>query len=169
VFLQCGHGAQTVRVSLQMPYLKNSAEHIEDSRAWKTIQARREEWQQRLVVDDETRLFAWLLEQPQAVVLDLLGFCTASSLDAVQSHEGAAPQCNALAQAVGLNMAAWWTPTKETYFGFVTKSRIIDVVTQAVSAEAAQPLAAMKKSAAIQAAERILAGTGWLPDVLTVL
>jgi ParB family chromosome partitioning protein len=42
------------------------------------------------------------------------------------------------------------------------------VVTQAVSAEAAQPLAAMKKDALIAAAERSLAGTGWLPDVLNM-
>jgi ParB family chromosome partitioning protein len=169
VFSQFGYGEHVVKVSLHMPYLKNSAVNIEHSRAWKALQARREEWEQRLPGDDEPTLFAWLLEQPQAVVLELLAFCTACSVDAVQSRESAAPEFNELAKAVSLNMAEWWTPTRETYLGFVTKPRIIDMVAQAVSVEAAQPLAAMKKEALIASAEHSLSGTGWLPEVLKVV
>lgn len=43
----------------------------------------------------------------------------------------------------------------------------MDVVSGAVSPEAAAPLATMKKAEAAEAAELRLAGEGWLPEVLT--
>ncbi|MYN40320.1 hypothetical protein GTP55_13135 [Duganella sp. FT109W] len=51
---------------------------------------------------------AWLQGQPQAVVLELLAFCVASTLDATQTREGPAPEFATLAQAVQLDMADWW-------------------------------------------------------------
>jgi len=48
----------------------------------------------------------------------------------------------------------------------VSKSRVVDVVTEAVGINAAAPLAGMKKDAAVVAAELALAGSGWLPPCL---
>jgi ParB family chromosome partitioning protein len=155
-----------VNISLRMPHLKAHAANIEDSRAWKALQARREEWQTRISSTDEQTFFEWLLDQPQAVVLDLLAFCTACSLDTVQSQECATPEFNVLAKAVYLDMRDWWSVGKETYLDHVTKSRILELVAGTVSEQAAQPLAAMKKDALIEAAQRSLSVAGWLPDVL---
>ena len=71
-----------------------------------------------------------------------------------------------LARAAGLDMREWWTPTARSYFGSVPRTRVLEVVTEAVSAEAAAPLAKLKKSALVQAAEEKVAGTGWLPAML---
>ena len=67
---------------------------------------------------------------------------------------------------LSVDMTAYWKPTRESYLNHVTKARICDVVTSAVSAEAAAPLASMKKDEAAQTAERLLTGTNWLPEVL---
>ena len=73
---------------------------------------------------------------------------------------------DALAAAVGLDMADWWTPTAGSYLTQVPKARIVKAVTEAVSVEKAAPLAKLKKGEAVAAAEALLQGTRWLPSPL---
>ena len=73
---------------------------------------------------------------------------------------------DALAAAVGLDMADWWTPTAGSYLAQVPKARIVEAVTEAVSIEKAAPLAKLKKGEAVAAAEALLQGTRWLPSPL---
>ena len=61
---------------------------------------------------------------------------------------------------------AGWTPTVEAYLGRVTKARILEAVREARGDAAAAPLATLKKPEMEVAAAELLAGTGWLPDVL---
>ena len=63
-------------------------------------------------------------------------------------------------------MNRWWQATGASYFNHVSKSRILDVVTEAVDANAASPLAALKKDAVVAGAEQTLAGIRWLPQCL---
>ena len=62
--------------------------------------------------------------------------------------------------------AAGWIPTVETYLGRVTKARIAEAVRKARGEAAAAPLATLKKPEMAEAAAQLLAGTGWLPEVL---
>jgi len=71
-----------------------------------------------------------------------------------------------LAEAVSLDMTDYWRPTVRTYLGRITKARILDAVREAVSDEAADRMADMKKQGMAEAAEQLLAGTGWLPAPL---
>jgi ParB family chromosome partitioning protein len=71
-----------------------------------------------------------------------------------------------LAEAVSLDMTAHWRPTARTYLGRVTKTHILDAVREAVSIEAADRMADMKKQDMVEAAEQLLAETGWLPALL---
>ncbi|RXH30999.1 hypothetical protein XH99_11105 [Bradyrhizobium nanningense] len=52
------------------------------------------------------------------------------------------------------------------WVGQVTKAVIVEAVREGVSAEAAAQLADLKKPAMAEAAERLLADKGWLPQVL---
>lgn len=56
-----------------------------------------------------------------------------------------------------------WQADARSYLGRVTKARILDAVAEAVGAEAAERLAGLKKAQMVEAAEGLLAGTGWLP------
>jgi ParB family chromosome partitioning protein len=60
-------------------------------------------------------------------------------------------------------MTGYWRPTVQTYLGRITKARILEAVREAVGDEAADQMAHMKKQGMAEAAERLLAGTGWRP------
>jgi ParB family transcriptional regulator, chromosome partitioning protein len=76
-------------------------------------------------------------------------------------------QAGRLAQAVGLDMVdAGWRPTVENYLGQVTKPRILEAVREAKGEQAAQLIDHLKKGDMAKEAERLLDGTGWLPEPL---
>jgi ParB family chromosome partitioning protein len=63
-------------------------------------------------------------------------------------------------------MGAYWAPSARSYFWRVTKARIGEAVREAVSEDAAQRIAGLKKPEMAQAAEELVAATGWLPPLL---
>jgi len=115
---------------------------------------------------DLDAVFPWLLAQDQATVLQLLTVVVACSVTGIQGVESPSQRTDVLAEALGLDMRRWWTANGPSYLNHVSKSRVVDVVTEAVDINAAAPLAGMKKDAAVVAAELALAGSGWLPPCL---
>ena len=71
-----------------------------------------------------------------------------------------------LAQALRLDLSAQWSPTREAYLGRVTKAHILQAVREARGEAAAQRIDHLKKPDMAEEAERLLAGTGWLPPLL---
>ncbi len=137
--------------------------------AWDAVEARRNACLSRLQQDDEgAPLLDRLLALPQADLLDLLAVCAADGIDTMQYRDGPSQDFQRLAGVVGLDMRNWWQATADSYFSHVPKGRSIEVVTQAQSQQAAVPLEKLPRTAAAQAAERAVAGTGWLPELLTV-
>ena len=61
---------------------------------------------------------------------------------------------------------AGWRPTVDNYLGRVTKPRILEAVRQAKGEPAAQLIDHLKKAEMATEAERLLDGTGWLPEPL---
>jgi ParB family transcriptional regulator, chromosome partitioning protein len=76
-------------------------------------------------------------------------------------------QADRLARAVGLDMVeAGWRPTVDNYLGRVTKPRILEAVREAKDEQSAQLIDHLKKAEMAKEAERLLNGTGWLPEPL---
>jgi ParB family chromosome partitioning protein len=123
----------------------------------------RQAWAQCLP-DDPAALFAALLALPQEQLLSLLAVCVAATVGAVAPREEAMPAA-ALAQAVGLDMHAWWTPTAEGYFAHVSKARTLAAV-QVFAPEQAARLLKLKKNELASEAGRLAVGTDWLPLML---
>lgn len=144
--------------------LLREADDMEASPAWQEIDAERSKWA-AMLPKERSSLLPWLIEQRDDVMANLFAFCVASTLDSVTGTEAAHP-INKLADLLDVDMTKYWTPTRASYLNHVSKARIAEVVSTAVSPEAAAPLAAMKKNEAAATAERHLAGTGWLPEVL---
>ncbi len=61
---------------------------------------------------------------------------------------------------------AGWRPTVDNYLGRVTKPRILEAVREAKGDQAAQLIDHLKKAEMAKEAERLLDGTGWLPEPL---
>ncbi|CAG4896889.1 ParB/RepB/Spo0J family partition protein [Paraburkholderia saeva] len=146
--------------------LLRAADDLPTSAAWNTIEAQRARWVAELPVK-RADLLPWLAKQdPGTTLLDLLAFCTGTLLDGIVSEDK--PQTiNALAGALNLDMTRYWTPTRVTYFDHVSKARIGEVVSTAVSPKVAADLGKMKKADAAAAAELRLAKVAWLPEILT--
>ncbi|WP_257829880.1 ParB/RepB/Spo0J family partition protein [Burkholderia glumae] len=118
-----------------------------------------------IIPNDTDALLRWCIEQPDERLLTILAQYVAASLDGLAPDE--APHCiNALVPALGLNLADDWKPTRASYFDHVTKARIADVVTAAVSPAEGMRILKLKKDAAAAEAERLVSNTGWLPEHL---
>lgn len=166
-FYERDYSDSIVKVSTEHVPLTSNAPDIEQSKACQAIEAKRVELKRLLPTEREKdTLFSWMLEQEQKTILDLMAFCTATAINAIQPDDSASGEFGQLGKAVDLNMSNWWTPTQDTYFKHVSKQRIVDVVTEAVSSNDAIPLGGMKKTVAAEAAERAVAGRNWLPELM---
>lgn len=72
-----------------------------------------------------------------------------------------------VARSIGFDMvAAGWAPTVDSYLGRVTKSHILQAVREAKGDQSAELIGHLKKTDMAREAERLMAGSGWLPEPL---
>jgi ParB family chromosome partitioning protein len=150
-------------------YLDGHAPGIDESRAGRSIAERHERWAVRLP-KEAANLWAFVQGLAATDLLDLLAHCASLTVNAVRTpfdrKPGAWAHADRLAEAVDLDMTAYWSATVSSYLGRVTKARIGEAVREAVSDEAADRIGGMKKSDMASEAEALLAGKGWLPGLL---
>ncbi|EMV7406718.1 ParB/RepB/Spo0J family partition protein [Enterobacter soli] len=114
--------------------------------------------------EDSAELFAALLAKPQDELVRLLAVCVASTVDVVTPRAMQHQPGAELAQAVALDMAAWWQPTADGYFQHVPKAAILEAVGE-FAPEHVTRLAKLKKGDIASEAERLADGTGWMPAI----
>ena len=68
-------------------------------------------------------------------------------------------------------MQGWagWKPSVDNYLGRVTKPRILEAVREARGESSAQLIDHLKKTDMAKEAERLLNGSGWLPEPLRLV
>ena len=114
--------------------------------------------------EDNAELFAALLAKPQDELVRMLAVCVASTVDVVTPRATQHQPGEELAQAVGLDMAAWWKPSAEGYFKHVSKAVILDAVGD-FAPDSVNRLGKLKKADIASEAERLADGTGWMPAI----
>jgi ParB family transcriptional regulator, chromosome partitioning protein len=146
--------------------LERHTKGADESPAHRAMQEEGERWGEQLPRDEADR-FAWCLAQPQAVLLDLLAYVSALTVDAVEVKHGR-PKAHAgeLAQALSLDMTQWWTPSAEGFYSRVPKAMLALAVSEAKVGPLGVSLANLKKAEAARLAAGALAGSGWLPEPL---
>ena len=160
--------ASCLDIRLASASLGRHAEGIEDGAVSRRIGERHAAWAGQLP-EGPGDLWAFLVGLDGDSRQSLMAHCASLTVDAVRHWERrplALAHADALATMLGLDMAASWTPTVRGYLGRVTKARILEAVAEGVSAEAAERLADLKKPDMAEEAERLLAGSGWLPPLL---
>lgn len=158
-----GNTALQVRCTPVTHQLTTAADDMEDSVAWAAIQAAKDNWRARLPAHPNEFL-GWMLQQDAETVSSLLAFCVALNIEGIRQTEREHAPLDEIAEVLNVDMTDFWKPTVNSYFGHISKKQMITAVTEAVSAEAAQPLEKMKKDAAAQAAEDSLQGVRWIPE-----
>ncbi|MCC8430099.1 ParB N-terminal domain-containing protein [Reyranella aquatilis] len=156
------------------------AADLKDGPSAAAVAERHEAWQAELPKNDEA-LWVWLAALDDSRRAALLAHCVSFGVNAlyekgdryggpgVSAHgvQQRIAQADRLARAVGLDMVeAGWRPTVDNYLGRVTKPRILEAVREAKGDQAAQLIDHLKKTEMAKEAERLLDGTGWLPEPL---
>jgi ParB family chromosome partitioning protein len=144
--------------------LVSNADDITESVAWKALEGERTKWA-RMLPKRADELLPWLLQQDTDVMSNLFAFCVAATVDGISPADRAHP-VNELANALEVDLTRYWRATRAGYFEHVPKDRIVTVVGETVSAQAAGELRGMKKGDAATAAEQRMTDSGWLPEVL---
>jgi ParB family chromosome partitioning protein len=161
-------------------HLPVQAPGLKDAASAKAVDKRHETWRADMP-NDETALWDWLVALDDTSRSSLLAHCVSYGVNAlfekVDRYGGNGvsmhglrrrlDQADRLARAVNLDMVeAGWRPTVDNYLGRVTKSRILEAVREAKGESSAQLIDHLKKTEMAKEAERLLDGTGWLPEPL---
>jgi ParB family chromosome partitioning protein len=142
---------------------------VEGSRAHQFIEAARQHWLSQLPGEPNS-LFAWCLAQNGDTLRGLLTFCASQTINAVllkadRPDSARMQQAACLAEALHLDMAAWFTPTAANYFGRISKARIIETLRE-VKGSVAPAWDKLKKADLAALAQRETSGIRWLPEIL---
>jgi ParB family chromosome partitioning protein len=156
---------------------------LKDSPSARAVAQRHKAWKAELPKDEDA-LWNWLAALDDTRRAALLAHCVSFGVNAlyekgdryggpgVSAHgvQHRIAQADRLARAVDLDMiASGWRPTVDNYLGRVTKPRILDAVREAKGEQAAQLIDHLKKAEMAKEAERLLDGTGWLPEPLRLV
>jgi ParB family chromosome partitioning protein len=151
VFDLDGHSCVGIRAE------RESFDGIEGSKAFTAIEAAHGRWAETISGNPDAFL-KWCLDADQSVLLDLLAFCVAASIDAARGNH------DELAAALKLDMANWFTPTAGNYFSRISKAGIIEAL-KAYKGSVAPAWGKAKKTDLAAIAERELSGSGWVPEI----
>ncbi len=158
-----------LQLRLAQPGLERHAPGIGESPAGRRLAEWAGEWGERLPRDAKD-LWAAVAALPGPDLLDLLALCAGRGINAVRdAHDrrpGAWVHAEALATALSLDVTTAWTATAASYFGRVSKARILEAVAEGAGQGEADRIAGMKKAEMAEAAEGLMAGKGWLPPLL---
>jgi ParB family chromosome partitioning protein len=169
-----------LEISIRTPTFPAQAPGLKESASAQAIDVRHDGWKARLP-KDEGNLWDALTAFDRKEQAALFAHCASFAVNALYEpanryNAGAVSghsvrrrleQADVLARAVGLDMVAvGWKPTADNYLGRVTKPRILEAVREAKGESSAQLIDHLKKGDMAREAERLLEGTGWLPEPL---
>jgi ParB family transcriptional regulator, chromosome partitioning protein len=142
---------------------------LAESSAANALLRSKEVWDDRLP-GKSNALWDFLLQLDGDSRADLFALCAGQSINAMylpnERRPDALAHADRLAEQIGLDMTEHWTPTADNFFGRVTKSRILAAVREAKGEPSAQLIEHLKKGEMAKEAERLIQGTGWLPQPL---
>ncbi|MDX3971645.1 MAG: ParB/RepB/Spo0J family partition protein [Bradyrhizobium sp.] len=179
-FYRFASSRSCLEIGLRTPTFPTQAPGLRESASAKAVEARHESWKARLP-KDEKDLWDTLTALDGTAQASLFAHCASFAVNAIHEpanryNEGRVSahgvrtrleQADVLARAVGLDMVqAGWRPTVDNYLGRVTKPRILDAVREAKGELSAQLIDHLKKGDMAKEAERLLDGSGWLPEPL---
>jgi ParB family transcriptional regulator, chromosome partitioning protein len=159
-----------LEISAKSASFSAQAPGLADSASAKAIEARHQQWANQLPKDEDDLWDALVAFDGDSQAV-LFAHCASLSVNAVHEPWNRSPRrlahAHTLARAVNLDMAAaGWTPTVDNYLGRVPKARILEAVREAKGDTSAQLIDHLKKPEMAKEAERLLGGTGWLPEPL---
>jgi len=159
-----------LEISAKSANFTAQAPGLADSASARAIEVRHQQWAKHLPKNEDD-LWDALTAFDGDSQAALFAHCASLSANAVHEPWNRNPRrlvhADRLARAVSLDVAAaGWAPTVDNYLGRVPKARILEAVREAKGEASAQLIDHLKKPEMAKEAERLLAGTSWLPEPL---
>lgn len=182
-FYRFASSGSCLEISLRTPAFPAQATGLRESASAKAVEARHESWKARLP-KGENDLWDALTALDGAAQASLFAHCASFAVNALYEpasryNQGRVSargvrtrlgQADVLARAVDLDMVqAGWKASVDNYLGRVTKPRILQAVREAKGESSAQLIDHLKKADMAKEAERLLDGSGWLPEPLRLV
>jgi ParB family chromosome partitioning protein len=182
-FYRFASSSGCLEIAIRTPTFPAQAPGLKESASAEAIDIRHNCWKARLP-KNEGELWDALSAFDGKEQTALFAHCASSAVNALYEpanryNEGRVSarsvrnrlgHADVLARAVGLDMmAAGWKPTVDNYLGRVTKPRILEAVREAKGGQSVQLIDHLKKGDMAREAERLLDGTGWLPEPLRLV
>lgn len=169
VFLRW-HRSSCLGLDVTTRALDRYADGMPDSRAGQAIAARDNMWSAKLPGEADA-LWSTIRAMTIPEQLELLACCVARGVNLVEAKfDGVGEEQKAfgrtLMEALGVKMRDYWQPSAANYLSRVSRAHILAAVREAVSPDAANDISKLGKSDMVKRAEKLLEGTGWLPEVL---
>ena len=182
-FYRFASSSGCLEIAIRTPTFPAQAPGLKESASADAIDTRHDGWKARLP-KDEGDLWDALTAFDGKEQAALFAHCASSAVNALYepanrynearvSAHGVRQRlghADVLARALGLDMvSAGWKPTVDNYLGRVTKPRILEAVREAKGEQSVQLIDHLKKGDMAREAERLLDGTGWLPEPLRLV
>jgi ParB family chromosome partitioning protein len=179
-FYRFAKSGTCLQIGLHSPTFPAQAPGLKESVSAVAIDSRHAAWKERLP-KDEAELWDALTALDGTAQASLFAHCASFAVNALYEpanryNEGRVSararldQAEVLARAVGLDMVqAGWKPTVDNYLGRVTKPRILEAVREAKGDQSVRLIDHLKKGDMAKEAERLLDGSGWLPEPLRLV
>ncbi|MBL2691756.1 hypothetical protein ELK70_29600, partial [Klebsiella pneumoniae] len=159
-----------ISVSVSHYALTREAPDGENSVAFQAIQSEKERLE-ALLPENWRKDMTTFFTLDGATLMALMAFCTACSIDGVQGKDESGRKhqssLDGVENAIQFDLRDWWKPTADNLFSHMKLPHIVQALSQAGLAGAAQDAAKMKKKDAAEHAEHFLSKIRWVPEWMT--
>ena len=167
VFAGCGTVTHPFRISLTVSHdsLTENAPSGKSGAAYDLLMQEKARLQALLPAGWE-KDFTTFFALDGGVLMSLMAFCTACSVDGVQTRDmghTSRSTLDTVEAAIGFHLRDWWQPTKENYFSGLKHPQIVASLKEAGLTGAAGDAEKMKKGDAAAHAEHFMQHTRWVP------
>lgn len=167
VFAGCGTATHPFRISLTVSHgsLTENAPSGKSGAAYDLLMQEKARLQALLPAGWE-KDFTTFFALDGGVLMPLMAFCTACSVDGVQTRDmghTSRSTLDTVEAAIGFHLRDWWQPTKNNYFGSLKHPQIVASLKDAGLTGAAGDAEKMKKGDAAAHAEHFMQHTRWVP------
>ncbi len=125
------------------------------SRAIEELSKFEQSWKKQ-IPQKQGDFWQWCIKASDKTLMSLLAFCLAQGCT----------NGDQLATPLSLDMADWFTPNAQNYFGRIGKPDILQAIKEATGKPVAPATEKLKKSDLAAFADRVVKGTGWMPKFL---
>ena len=167
VFAGCGTATHPFRISLTASHgsLTENAPSGKEGAAYDLLMQEKARLK-ALLPEGWEKDFNTFFALDGGVLMSLMAFCTACSVDGVQTRDmghTSRSTLDTVETAIGFHLRDWWQPTKDNYFGSLKHPQIVASLKEAGLTGAAGDAEKMKKGDAAAHAEHFMQHTRWVP------